>query len=125
MLVVLDDCHVCLLSAPSLRSVTDVRELHDWHTSRLEEHPLFHRLSEDSVRADPAVSLVLEQTEEGRKVARLGGRKYLAVYERLPNEQLRFLRMDVLWKETTASSDCSAADTPYDSSTGPLMSSSA
>ena len=31
---------------------------------------------------DPAVKAMLEETEEGKKVARLNGRKHFAVYEK-------------------------------------------
>lgn len=31
---------------------------------------------------DPAVKAMLEETEEGKKVARLSGRKHFAVYEK-------------------------------------------
>jgi len=34
---------------------------------------------------DPAVPHIIGGTEEGKKVARINGEKYLAVYRRIPN----------------------------------------
>ena len=74
----------------------DVEELFKWHLAKCESHPCFKRLDDDVViDNDPAVKAMLECTEESKKIDRLGGRKYFAVYERLP-----------LWK----SSNCITAD---------------
>jgi len=37
---------------------------------------------------DPAVKAMLEETEEGKKVARLSGRKHFAVYEKRQEDSL-------------------------------------
>jgi tRNA (guanine-N7-)-methyltransferase len=37
---------------------------------------------------DPAVKVMLEETEEGKKVARLSGRKHFAVYEKRKEDAL-------------------------------------
>ena len=49
----------------------------------LDAHPLFRRLTAEECEADPCVPCVMNDTEEGIKVARNKGDKYLAVYERL------------------------------------------
>jgi len=65
-----------------LYTITDVKDLHDWHVARCAAHPLFERLSEEEVAADPAVEAMRESTEEGIKVARNKGVKYAAVFRR-------------------------------------------
>lgn len=61
-----------------------MKELHNWHVEKCDAHPYFKRLPDEEVLAnDPAVRCILEDTEEGKKVARLGGSKHFAVYERL------------------------------------------
>ena len=64
---------------------TDVKDLYDWMTGHLEEHPLFQRLPVTEESNDPVVPLLFESTEEGKKVTRMGGNKYIAVFTRLPN----------------------------------------
>jgi len=67
--------------------VTDVEELHLWHVAKCDGHPAFRRIpDEDAEKENPAVhARMLESTEESKKVARLGGNKHFAVYERLPD----------------------------------------
>ena len=65
---------------------SDVEELHKWHVEKCEAHPCFRRVPDSEVLAsDPAVRTMLEDTEESKKVARLGGNKHFAVFERLPD----------------------------------------
>eukprot|EP00842_Homolaphlyctis_polyrhiza_P000626 jgi/Hompol1/1564/HPOL_001736-RA len=64
-------------------TVTDVLDLHEWMVKHLDEHPLFERLTEEETKVDPCVPCVMDDTEEGKKVARNKGSKYLAVYRRI------------------------------------------
>lgn len=64
-----------------LYCITDVKELHDWHISKCDAHPLFERL--DDIEDDPCVQAMKKETEEGQKVARNKGTKYYAVYQRI------------------------------------------
>lgn len=66
-----------------LYTATDVKDLHDWMVEKLEAHPLFERIPNEDLKNDQVVTCVLEKTEEGIKVARNQGDKYLAVYKRL------------------------------------------
>lgn len=68
-----------------LYCITDVKDLHDWHVAKCDAHPLFRRLTDDVADADPCVDAMKIETEEGKKVARAGGEKYYAVYERIEN----------------------------------------
>eukprot|EP01034_Spumella_vulgaris_P027522 gene27522-34250_t len=73
-----------------LYTVTDVEELHNWHVEKIDAHPYFRRLNDEEILAsDPAVRCILEDTEEGKKVARLGGRKHFAVYERIADGEVK------------------------------------
>jgi hypothetical protein len=49
----------------------------------LDNHPLFERLTQEELDVDPCVRCVLEETEEGKKVARNNGSKYLMCYRRI------------------------------------------
>lgn len=66
-------------------TITDVHDLHLWMVSHLEEHPLFERLNEDELKADPVVDKLYESTEEGQKVTRAKGEKWCAVFRRIPD----------------------------------------
>jgi len=67
-----------------LYTITDVEELHIWHVEKCNAHPYFRRIpDEEIVGHDSAARCMSEDTEESKKVARLGGRKHFAVYERI------------------------------------------
>jgi tRNA (guanine-N7-)-methyltransferase len=67
-------------------SVTDVKDLHEWMVKHMNEHPLFRRLEPEEYQSDPCVPCVLNDTEEGKKVERNSGEKFLAVYERIEGD---------------------------------------
>lgn len=46
---------------------------------------LFERVSEEELAADECVKVMREETEEGKKVARNKGPKFVAVFRRLPD----------------------------------------
>jgi tRNA (guanine-N7-)-methyltransferase len=74
-----------------LYCITDVQELHEWHVDKCNNHPLFRRLPESDLKNDSCVGLMKNETEESQKVARAGGEKYYAVYERIRDEEARKL----------------------------------
>jgi tRNA (guanine-N7-)-methyltransferase len=57
-----------------------------YQVAHFEAFPLFKRLTDAELEGDPVVPLVLSGTEEGRKVDRIAGAKYLAVYRRVDPE---------------------------------------
>ena len=63
--------------------ITDVEDLHQWHVSKCDAHPLFRKLSEEELKGDVCVEAMIHETEEGKKVARAGAAKYYAVYQRI------------------------------------------
>jgi len=70
-----------------LYTITDVKELHDWHVEKCTSHPGFERVSDEECERDPCVQSMLVKTEEGQKVARQGGHntkgeKYFAVFRK-------------------------------------------
>lgn len=71
-----------------LYTITDVLDLHEWMKKHLEEHPMFARLSEVEESQDRCVEIMTNATEEGKKVSRNNGSKYIACYRRLPNPEL-------------------------------------
>ncbi|CAL1708638.1 unnamed protein product [Somion occarium] len=67
-------------------TITDVRDLHDWMRTHLEAFPLFEPVSEVDLRAEgkgPIVDAVYTSTEEGKKVERNQGEKWLACFRRI------------------------------------------
>ncbi|XP_075220471.1 tRNA (guanine-N(7)-)-methyltransferase isoform X3 [Lycorma delicatula] len=64
-------------------TITDVEDLHHWMVKHLTEHPLFAMLSEDEVKEDPISEKLLDSTEEGQKVTRNKGDKFLAIFRRV------------------------------------------
>ncbi|KAI9155886.1 tRNA (guanine-N(7)-)-methyltransferase (tRNA(m7G46)-methyltransferase) [Blastocladiella emersonii ATCC 22665] len=64
-------------------TITDVHDLHVWMVEHLDAHPLFERLSKDEEAADPVVPFVYSSTEEGKKVERNKGDKFLALFRRI------------------------------------------
>ncbi|KAJ3122505.1 tRNA (guanine-N(7)-)-methyltransferase (tRNA(m7G46)-methyltransferase) [Physocladia obscura] len=64
-------------------TVTDVRDLHDWMVKHLDAHPLFERLTDEEMDADPCVNAACNGTEESMKVERNGGTKFRMCYRRL------------------------------------------
>mmetsp|Transcript_39368 Transcript_39368/g.95225 ORF Transcript_39368/g.95225 Transcript_39368/m.95225 type:complete len:377 (-) Transcript_39368:127-1257(-) len=75
-----------------LYTITDVKELHDWHVEKCNAHPMFELLTvhdgnesnfkKDAID-DPCIHAMYKETEESKKVARNGGKKYFAVYQRI------------------------------------------
>lgn len=69
--------------------ITDVEELHRWHVACADVHPMFRKLPKIETDADPVIELMLQETEESKKVARIGGRKHYAVYERIRDDDAK------------------------------------
>ncbi|KAK0193627.1 putative methyltransferase [Armillaria mellea] len=66
-------------------TITDVKDLHEWMKAHLEAFPLFEPIDEDTLRAEgkgPIVDAVYTSTEEGKKVERNKGDKWLACFRR-------------------------------------------
>jgi tRNA (guanine-N7-)-methyltransferase len=67
-------------------TITDVRDLHDWMRSHLEAFPLFESVDEETLRSEgkgPILDAVYTSTEEGKKVERNKGEKWLACFRRI------------------------------------------
>ncbi|KAI8723990.1 TRNA (guanine-N(7)-)-methyltransferase [Fusarium sp. LHS14.1] len=64
-------------------TITDVEDLHMWMVQHLEAHPAFERISNEEEESDECVQVMLTETEEGKKVARNKGQKFVALFRRL------------------------------------------
>ncbi|XP_069672919.1 tRNA (guanine-N(7)-)-methyltransferase isoform X1 [Periplaneta americana] len=64
-------------------TVTDVQDLHEWMVQHFVEHPLFVRIGEDELKLDPVIEKLYDSSEEGKKVTRNNGDKFLAVFRRV------------------------------------------
>ncbi|KAI1004060.1 tRNA (guanine-N(7)-)-methyltransferase [Podosphaera aphanis] len=64
-------------------TITDVEDLHTWMVDHLESHPAFARVAESEQEEDQCVQIMRVKTEEGMKVDRNAGPKYVALFKRL------------------------------------------
>ncbi|OLN85086.1 tRNA (guanine-N(7)-)-methyltransferase [Colletotrichum chlorophyti] len=64
-------------------TITDVEPLHQWMVDHFNSHPSFERVSEEEQEADDCVRVMRSETEEGKKVTRNQGQKYVALFRRL------------------------------------------
>lgn len=64
-------------------TITDVKELHEWMIQHFAEHPLFDIIPNEELTNDCVVQKLYDSTEEGKKVTRNSGNKYLAVFRRI------------------------------------------
>ncbi|KAI9686039.1 MAG: tRNA (guanine-N(7)-)-methyltransferase (tRNA(m7G46)-methyltransferase) [Bathelium mastoideum] len=75
-------------------TITDVEDLHEWMVERFEAHPSFERVGREEEEGegggeggegakDEWVEVMRRETEEGKKVERNGGKKFVAVFRRL------------------------------------------
>ena len=55
----------------------------------LDSHPLFRRMSDEELVNDICCGCAMQDTEEGIKVQRNKGDKFLAVFERIPEDSSR------------------------------------
>ena len=64
-------------------TITDVLELHEWMKNSLASHPLFEQIPAEEYEKDPVIPLIRDSSEEGKKVERNQGDKYLAIFRRI------------------------------------------
>ncbi|XP_005099484.1 tRNA (guanine-N(7)-)-methyltransferase [Aplysia californica] len=64
-------------------TITDVKDLHDWMVDHFMQFPLFERVNEEDLKEDIVVEKLYTSTEEGQKVTRNKGDKWLAVFRRI------------------------------------------
>jgi tRNA (guanine-N7-)-methyltransferase len=63
-------------------TITDVEDLHRWMAHHFEDHPLFERIPDEELVEDVCVEVMRNDTEEGKKVTRNGGQKWIACFRR-------------------------------------------
>jgi tRNA (guanine-N7-)-methyltransferase len=64
-------------------TITDVEDLHNWMVAHFNAHPTFERVPETEQEADECVKVMRVGTEEGQKVERNNGPKFVALFRRL------------------------------------------
>ncbi|OCK78934.1 hypothetical protein K432DRAFT_383509 [Lepidopterella palustris CBS 459.81] len=64
-------------------TITDVEDLHNWMVEHFVEHLSFERVGEQEQEEDMCVKIMTTETEEGKKVERNGGQKFVACFRRL------------------------------------------
>uniref|UniRef100_A0A336KKV0 tRNA (guanine-N(7)-)-methyltransferase n=1 Tax=Culicoides sonorensis TaxID=179676 RepID=A0A336KKV0_CULSO len=73
----------CLTSGGRLYTVTDVKDLHDWMCLHIEAHPLFVKLTQEEMENDILYNKLPDSSEEGQKVTRNKGERWIAIYRRI------------------------------------------
>ena len=68
-------------------TITDVLDLHNWMVGHLEDSPLFERMSDEELVGDVCVDTMRISTEEGKKVERNKGDKWIACFRRLEDPE--------------------------------------
>jgi len=63
-------------------TITDVEDLHVWMCEKFDGHKSFVRLTTEEEDADDLVAIMKRETEEGKKVERNKGRKFVACWRR-------------------------------------------
>jgi tRNA (guanine-N7-)-methyltransferase len=63
-------------------TITDVEDLHKWMVEHFEKHPSFERVGEEQQESDECVKVMRTETEEGKKVERNRGHKFVACFRR-------------------------------------------
>ena len=61
-------------------TITDVRDLHEWMVQHFVAHPSFERVEEVEQEGDVGVKTMRMETEEGKKVERNQGEKFVACF---------------------------------------------
>jgi len=71
-------------------TITDVKDLHEWMVKYLSAFELFEPMQESElleIGKGPILQAVRQDTEEGKKVERNNGEKWLACFRRLPDPE--------------------------------------
>jgi len=63
-------------------TITDVEDLHVWMCEKFDGHKSFVRLTKEEEDGDELVAVMRRETEEGKKVERNKGRKFVACWRR-------------------------------------------
>ena len=78
----LNDYSYLLKIGGILYSITDVKDLHIWHRTILNQNPCFSEISIDELEKDPFLQF-MKNTDEARKVIRNKGNMYYTAYRRV------------------------------------------
>jgi len=64
-------------------TITDVRDLHEWMVEHFAGCEMFERMGKEEVEKDECVEIMRMETEEGKKVERNKGTKFVACFRKL------------------------------------------
>ena len=68
-------------------TITDVEDLHMWIAKHFDDHELFERLTPQELEEDECAAIITSATEEGKKVERNKGEKFIACFRRLSDPE--------------------------------------
>ena len=64
-------------------TITDVEELHQWMVAHFVAHMSFETVMDMEVESDVCAQVMRSETEEGKKVERNRGKKFVACFRRV------------------------------------------
>ena len=68
-------------------TITDVRDLYEWMSKHFDGSTIFERIDNEEINKDRLVECMRTQTEEGKKVERNGGEKFVGCWRRLKDPE--------------------------------------
>ncbi|EGG13792.1 tRNA (guanine-N7-)-methyltransferase [Cavenderia fasciculata] len=69
--------------------ISDVEELYLWMYKHFAAHPLFEQIEDQQILlSDPCIPLIINSSEEARKVNRIDGKKWYAVFRRITEPRI-------------------------------------
>lgn len=74
--------YVCAIGA-IVYIATDVKDLYDWMVKHFSEHRLFEQLTNEELDSDKTIAMIVSTTEEGKKVERNCGDKFVSAFRRI------------------------------------------
>ena len=78
----------CMADGGLLYNVTDVKDLSEWMQTHLDASPLFERLTDAEVEADPYIQHVAHASEDAVRTEKKGLSKYYSIHRKRPTPPL-------------------------------------
>jgi len=78
----MNDYAYLLKNKGRIYSITDVENLHNWNVETIQSNPCFRKMYEEEYKDDVCIEC-MKNTDEAKKVKKINGKMYIAVFERV------------------------------------------
>ena len=78
----MNDYAYLLKNKGKIYSITDVENLHNWNVETIESNPCLRKMKEEEYKDDTFIEC-MKNTDEAKKVKKINGKMYIAVFERV------------------------------------------